>query len=109
MNTLDAHCWPLFAAPSIMFDRGGELGIDHMADASPHFTVQKIEKCTVVEFKTPSLMDAGMLTSIGESIYKLIDEQDQRVLVLDFERVQYLSSQAIGIVLTCNKKLSQLK
>jgi anti-sigma B factor antagonist len=80
-----------------------------MAESNPHFTVQKIEKCTVVEFKTPSLMDAIQLQNIGDSIYKLIDEQDQRVLVLDFEKVQYLSSQAIGIVISANKKLSALK
>ena len=38
----------------------------------------------------------------------LVDEQDKRKLVLDFEKVTYLSSQAIGIVLTLNKKLSGL-
>ena len=32
-----------------------------------------------------------------------------RKLLLDFEKVQYLSSQAIGIILTLNKKLGQLK
>jgi anti-anti-sigma factor len=29
-------------------------------------------------------------------------------MILDFEKVQYLSSQAIGIVLTLNKKLGAL-
>lgn len=76
---------------------------------SPHFTVQKIEKFTVVEFRTPSLMDPIQLEEIGKSLYRLVDEEDRRLIVLDFEKVTYLSSQAIGIVLNMNKKLSTLK
>jgi anti-sigma B factor antagonist len=75
---------------------------------NPHYTVQQIDKATVVEFRTPSLMDQLDLQTISESLYKLVDEQDKRKLVLDFEKVTYLSSQAIGIVLTLNKKLTAL-
>jgi anti-sigma B factor antagonist len=53
-------------------------------------------------------MDAVQLEEIGRSLYRLIDEEDQRRIVLDFEKVTYLSSQAIGIVLNMNKKLSSL-
>jgi anti-sigma B factor antagonist len=76
---------------------------------STHFTVQQVEKFTVVEFRTPSLMDPIILEEIGKELYRLVDEEDRRKLVLDFEKVQYLSSQAIGIVLTLNKKLTALK
>jgi anti-sigma B factor antagonist len=72
------------------------------------FIVQQVEKFTVVEFNNPSLMDPLELESIGQQLYKLVDEQDKRKIVLDFEKVQYLSSQAIGIVLTMNKKLGSL-
>ena len=76
---------------------------------STHFTVQQIEKFTVVEFITPSLMDPLVLEEIGKELYRIVDEEDKRRLILDFEKVQYLSSQAIGIVLTLNKKLTALK
>jgi anti-sigma B factor antagonist len=76
---------------------------------TPHFTVQTIDKATVVEFKTASLMDQLDLQNISDHLYELVDKQDKRQIILDFERVQYLSSQAIGIVLTMNKKLSALK
>jgi anti-sigma B factor antagonist len=72
------------------------------------FTVQQIDKFTVVEFKSPSLMDPLELEQLGQQLYRLVDEEDRRKVILDFERVQYLSSQAIGIVLTMNKKLSAL-
>ena len=79
-----------------------------MQNSSP-FTVQQIEKYTVVEFRNPSLMDPIELEGIGQSLYRLVDEEDRRKVILDFEKVQYLSSQAIGIVLTMNKKLGALK
>jgi anti-sigma B factor antagonist len=72
------------------------------------FSVQKIGENTVVEFTCPSLMDPIELEQIAQELYKLVDEQDRRRMVLDFERVQYLSSQAIGILLAMQKKLSAL-
>ena len=73
------------------------------------FVVQQVEKFTVVEFKNASLMDPIELENIGQSLYRLVDAEDKRRIVLDFEKVQYLSSQAIGIILTLNKKLGALK
>ena len=73
---------------------------------NPHFTVSPFEKYSVVEFRTASLMDPIILEDIGKELYRLVDEEDRRKLILDFEKVQYLSSQAIGIILTLNKKLS---
>ena len=72
-------------------------------------TVQTIDKATVVEFRTASLMDPIDLQNVADQMYALVDEQDKRQVILDFEPVQYLSSQAIGIVLNMNKKLSALK
>lgn len=77
--------------------------------AEPLFTVQKVEKYSVVEFRTNSLMNPSELEQIATDLYRLVDEEDRRYLILDFEKVKYLSSQAIGIVLTLHKKLSQLK
>jgi len=71
-------------------------------------TIQEIEKYTIVEFRTASLMDPIVLEKIGEAIYRLIDAEDKRRIILDFEQVEYISSQAIGIVLTVNKKLGKL-
>src|SRR4029079_18395642 len=76
---------------------------------NPHFTVHPFDKSSCREFRTPSLMDPIILEEIGKELYRLVDEEDRRKLVLDFEKVQYLSSQAIGIILTLNKKLSSLK
>src|SRR3954471_15733016 len=73
------------------------------------FNVQQINENTIVEFTSPSLMDPIELEQIAQQLYKLIDEEDKRKIILDFEKVQYLSSQAIGIVLAMHKKLTALK
>lgn len=78
-----------------------------MSTTTP-LSVQQIGIYTIVEIRTPSLMDPPELESLGEQLYRLVDEQDKRMLILDFERVQYLSSQAIGILLTLHKKLAAL-
>lgn len=71
-------------------------------------TVQQVEKWTVVEFRRPSLMDPIELERLGQQLYHLVDAQDRRRVILDFSRVQFLSSQAIGVLLTTKKKLDAL-
>ena len=72
------------------------------------YNVQKIADVTVVEFTRPSLMDPIELEQIAQGVYRLVEEEDRRKLILDFEKVEYLSSQAIGIILGLQKKLSAL-
>lgn len=75
----------------------------------PFFTTQQNSGYTVVEFQTESLMGPLELERIGQSLYRLVEDDGHRRLLLDFGRVKYISSQAIGIILTLNKKLSQHK
>jgi anti-sigma B factor antagonist len=72
------------------------------------FQRHQVGPYTVIEFVTPSLMDPLVLESAAQSLYRIIDEEDKRRIVLDFEKVQYLSSQAIGIILAMHKKLNAL-
>jgi anti-anti-sigma factor len=50
-------------------------------------------------------MNPVELERIGTGLFRLVDASSPKSLVLDFERVKHLSSQAIGIVLTLNKKV----
>ena len=76
-----------------------------MSAVTPPVVVQDIESWCVVEFKTASLMDTMELARIADVIYPLVEVQGKRHIILDFHSVQYLSSQAIGILLTLNGKL----
>jgi anti-sigma B factor antagonist len=73
------------------------------------FIVNTVENYAVVEFRDASLMDPVVLEEIATSLYHMVDVEDRRLVVLDFSNVQYISSQAIGIVIQLHKKLSTLK
>lgn len=72
------------------------------------YLITRIDKATIVEFQIPSLMDPPKLELIGVQLTALVDDMDRRLLILDFSRVQFLSSQAIGIVITLHRKLTAL-
>ena len=84
-----------------------------MADVIPPaqdlpFILQPIGKVMVVEFRQPSLMDPVILENTAKRLYELVEAEDHRNVILDFEKVQYLSSQAIGILLGMKKKIDAL-
>jgi anti-sigma B factor antagonist len=72
-------------------------------------TVNPYKSCVVVEIVTRSLMDTTELAALGADLYRLVDEQDNRRLVLDFGQVQFISSHAIGILAQLQKKTASLK
>jgi anti-sigma B factor antagonist len=73
----------------------------------PFFTTTQDGPHTLVQFQTESLMSTGDLDRIGQSLNRLVDEDHRQNILLDFTRVRYLSSQAIGMIISLHKKLSQ--
>ena len=71
------------------------------------FTQREDQGYAIIEFQTDSLMNPLELERIGQALYRVVDEGKKSRLLLDFSKVKYLSSQAVGIILTLNKKLSQ--
>ena len=67
------------------------------------------EPWTVVQFTNPSMMDPTELERVAQDLYRLIEAEDRRKIIMDFEKVQYMSSQALGIVMAMRKKLGALK
>lgn len=72
------------------------------------FLIQSVGKFTVVEFFDVSLMDPLKLEPMGQQLYHLVDAEDRRRLVLDFARVQFISSQFVGVLMALNRKLAAL-
>ena len=71
--------------------------------------VSRNKSCVVVEIVTPSLMDSRELDTLAEDLYRLVDEQDSRRLLLDFGKVQFISSRAIGILANLHRATARLK
>lgn len=71
--------------------------------------IQSLGGVTVVSFDTNNILDALQIQRMGEELYRLVDEQHRRQMVLDFSKVRMLSSQAIGMLLNLRKKAGSIK
>ncbi len=71
--------------------------------------IQKLLDVTIVEFQSPRLVDANSLDKIAEQLYELVDKKDRKKLVLDFGKVRFMSSSALGMLLNLNTKSAAIK
>jgi anti-anti-sigma factor len=75
--------------------------------AKPRVLVQTIKQATIVTFEDSSLVDTLHIDQISKELYDLVDKQDRRKLVLDLEKVVYLSSSALRVFLALREKLGR--
>lgn len=59
---------------------------------------------TVVRFKDQKIIDPEAIQELGQELFDLIDKEDRRKIVLNFSRVEFLSSAALGKLITFEKK-----
>ncbi len=79
------------------------------SDKSSCFTITRTGDYTVIDFLNASMMDVQELARAQKALEKMVDEQDRRRMVLNFERVQFLSSQTIGILISLSSRIKKLK
>ena len=72
------------------------------------YATRQFEKHTLVSFRTPSLINPADVERVRTDLLRMVDEEKRTHLVLDFHKVQFLSSQVIGIILTLHRKLAAL-
>lgn len=71
--------------------------------------VEQIGDVTVVNFIDRKILDEQNIQVIGEQLFGLVDEEGCRKLLLNFGNVEFLSSTALGKLITLNKKLQAAK
>lgn len=71
--------------------------------------VEPIGDVTVVNFVDRKILDEQNIQVIGEQLFGLVDQDGLRKIVLNFRNVEYLSSAALGKLITLNKKLQAAK
>jgi anti-sigma B factor antagonist len=78
-----------------------------MTEPNPHhLEVEQIGDVTVVKFTGKKILDEQYIQSIGEQLLSLVDELGRRKMLLNFGNVEYLSSAALGMFITLNKKVN---
>jgi len=70
-------------------------------------TVSVQADARVVEFLVDKLLDEVNISRIGEQLDLLIARDDPPRLVLDFANVMYMSSSALGMLITLHRKIRE--
>src|SRR5690554_5511479 len=60
----------------------------------------------VVTFSQDHILDAVMIEKMGASLKALVDSEPRTRFVLDFTGVNYLSSSALGMLISLQKKIA---
>lgn len=62
---------------------------------------------TIVGFVDSKILDEQVIQEVGDELFALIEEQYKIKLLLNFENVDYLSSAALGKLITLHKKVRE--
>ena len=77
--------------------------------AGGHLFIHPIRDVTIVNFNQTAILDTVQIQQLGEELYELVDAQARRKVVLDFSNVKFLSSSALGVLITMQKKAKEIK
>lgn len=67
--------------------------------------VEDIGDVTVVNFVDKRILDEQNIQVIGEQLFSLVDSEGRKKILLNFGNVEFLSSAALGKLITLHKKL----
>ncbi|WP_291169810.1 STAS domain-containing protein [Gimesia sp.] len=87
--------------------RRGWAGI--MAAGHRRVDIEEVSDVTIAKFIDKKILDEGNIQIIGTQLFGLVDEDGRKKIILDFSNVEYLSSAALGKLITLDKKVKKAK
>jgi anti-sigma B factor antagonist len=66
--------------------------------------LENVGDVTVVSFGGKNSLDGQNMQIIGEQLFDLVDNQNKKKILLNFGNIKFLSSAALGKLITLNKK-----
>jgi anti-sigma B factor antagonist len=82
---------------------------DDMAAGQRRLDIEEAGDVTIARFVDKKILDENNIQVIGNQLYGLVEEDGRRKIVLDFTNVEYLSSAALGKLITLNNKVKSAK
>ena len=67
--------------------------------------VSDVGDVTVVQFRDQEIMDDLGIHETGQELVRLVDEEGRRKVLLNFASVGFMSSAALGKLITLNKRV----
>ena len=80
-----------------------------MSTGTRRLDLEEVGDVTVAKFIDKKILDEGNIQIIGNQLFALIEEDGRQKIVLDFSNVEYLSSAALGKLITMDKKVKAAK
>jgi anti-sigma B factor antagonist len=95
--------------PSGLHDAAQAGQDDDMAAGQRRLDIEEAGDVTIARFVDKKILDENNIQVIGNQLYGLVEEDGRRKIVLDFTNVEYLSSAALGKLITLNNKVKSAK
>ena len=67
--------------------------------------VSEVGDVTVVRFVDRKILDEASIPELGSELFQLVEQEQRGKLVLNFSKVDFLSSAALGKLITLDKKV----
>ena len=71
--------------------------------------VSKVGDVTVVNFVDRKILDEAGIQELGAELFGLVEHDNRRSIVLNFTNVDFLSSAALGKLITLDRKVKAAK
>jgi anti-sigma B factor antagonist len=68
-------------------------------------TISDVGDVTVVRFVDRKILDELNIQELGQELFQLVEEDKKTRLLLNFQQVEFLSSAALGKLITLDKKV----
>jgi len=69
-----------------------------------HLEISEVGDVTVVRFLDRKILDETSIQELGQELFQLIEVDDRKKLLLNFSSVEFLSSAALGKLITLERK-----
>lgn len=86
-----------------------QLEVEVMSAGQRRLDIEEVGDITVATFTDKKILDEGNIQIIGNQLFSLVEEEGRGKIVLDFANVEYLSSAALGKLITMDKKVKSAK
>lgn len=77
-----------------------------MPVVSPDLNIRQAGPVIVIEFKDRRLTDQMQIQRIGQQLTALVDANNPPLIVIGFGKVEFLSSAALGLLISLEKSIS---
>lgn len=69
--------------------------------------ISDVGDIAVVRFVDRKIVDSANIEEMGDEMYTLVDDDNRRKILLNFENVEFLSSAALNKLILMDKKVKQ--